>query len=90
MEVLSCSSPENLENFNKQKRYNEDFKERNEHTGLTQEINLLGLNSPKSNSPECLDIISPLKGVLKTRLRVFDLKGYFCLYVVSSISVAIF
>ncbi|EEB15695.1 serine/threonine kinase, putative [Pediculus humanus corporis] len=61
---------EDVENHNKQKRYDND---KNGHTGLTQEINFLDLNSPKMISSEkSIDAISPLKEVFKTRSQSFE------------------
>ena len=65
---------EDVENHNKQKRYDND---KNGHTGLTQEINFLDLNSPKMISSEkSIDAISPLKEVLKTRFFFYKFSPF--------------
>ncbi|KAK6624938.1 hypothetical protein RUM44_011802 [Polyplax serrata] len=72
-EFLTPTSPEDGENINKQKRYDDGLKEPNLHTGLTQEINLLGLKSPRCTSPVTnVDHISPLKGFIKNRSQSLE------------------
>ncbi|KAL0278932.1 UNVERIFIED_CONTAM: hypothetical protein PYX00_000609 [Menopon gallinae] len=76
MEVVGGISPEKGDNA-KQKRFEIDETDQVQHSGLTQEINLLDISSPKfkNQEPAAQEMVSPLKGVLKNRSQsVEDLR----------------
>lgn len=71
MEVIGGISPEKGDSV-KQKRFEIEEIDQVQHSGLTQEINLMDIASPKNKSqePAALEAVSPLKGVLKNKLGI--------------------